>query len=270
MADLESLSDVGIFTRDWAKAKQFYVKKIGLKVRSEDKKFGYIALGATLNGKDASLNLWQPSPEWGLEQYEIGLRQVGTVTGIGFRTSDLGRTAAALKKRGVKVEISDEQDEGKFGRFTDPDKNELFLEEPAKPKVRKAGVSKLDFVTVVSRDAKRAGQFFTKALGMGARRVPGQEQFVTYRLSPKGTAIMPFTPTREMYKDPSDYDADMGHLGEPTSIGFSTGKIQGLQEKLMGRGVRFTQKTKLEPYGMVARFLDLDDNEYTIIQPIER
>lgn len=267
MPKLESLSDVGIFTRDWNKAKRFYTRTIGLKVRGEDRKSGYIALGATKGGKDASLNLWQPVESWGPEMYEAGLKQVGTVTGVGFSTSDAKRTVELLKRRAVKVETEGES--GEFARFSDPDGNVLFLEQASRPKVRRVGLQRLDFVTIVSRDAARAGEFFTTALGMKGKRVRGGEgeAFTVYRLSPEGTAVMPFTPTREMYENPADYDADMTHLGENTSIGFSTRDIQAVQESLMARGVRFSQKAEKRPWGgWAARFLDADDNVYSILQ----
>ena len=256
MAKLESLGSVGILVRDLRKAKAFYVRKIGLKVRDEDRKWGYVALGATLGGKDAAVNLWQPVPEWGPADYEAGMKQIGSVTGVGFRTSSLEKTVAALKQRGVKVDVQEEGDEGLFGRFTDLDGNESFLAEPNKVTVHRAGLSALEFVTVVSRDAKRAGEFFTKALGMRARKVRGEESFVSHRLSPEGTAITPFTPNREMYKDPSDYDADMAHVGENTMIMFTARDVEAVQESLMSRGVRFAKKATKEAWGTQAKFLD--------------
>src|SRR3972149_365733 len=121
MPKLDSLGDVGVFTRDYAKAKRFYTRTIGLKVRSEDRKNGYIALGATKGGKDAALNLWQPVESWGPEMYETGLKQIGGVTGIGFSTTDLKRTTEQLRRRGVKVEFEGEAQD--LARFTDPDGN---------------------------------------------------------------------------------------------------------------------------------------------------
>ena len=267
MPKLDSLGDVGIFTRDYAKAKRFYTRTIGLKVRSEDRKNGYIALGATKGGEDASLNLWQPAESWGPEMYEAGRKQIGTVTGVGFSTTDLNRTIEQLKRRGVKVEM--ESESSLLARFWDPDGNVLFLQQPSRPKVRRAGLQRLEFVTVVSRDAAKGGLFFTKALGMRGKKTQGTEgeAFTVYRLSPKGTAIMPFAPTREMYDNPADYDADLAHLGENTSIGFATRDIQGVQEALIARGVRFSQKAEKQPWGgWSARFLDADDNVYSIVQ----
>ena len=266
MAKLESIENVGVFVKDLKKAKPFYTKKVGLAVREEDRKFGYLALGATKGGGDADLNVWQPVPSWGSEWYESGKKQIGGVTGIGFRTSNLKGTLEALKGRGVDAGIDGEGE--RFGRFTDPDGNVVFIVEPAKVAVRRPGLAALDFITVVSRDRTKAGAFFTKALGMKARRVPGEDpNFTSYALQPKGTSIAPFTPTKEMYDDPKDYDLDMAHVGEPTSIGFTTDDIYGLQEALMAKGVRFKSKAEKKPWGGVqATFFDVDDNVYSVVQ----
>lgn len=267
MAKLE-LTNIGIFVKDLKAARAFYTRKIGLKVRESDPKFGYLALGATKGGEDSALNLWQPVLDWG-EMYEPSLKQIGTVTGIGFLTSDLKRTAEALKKKGVKAEVEGEA--ARFGRLTDPDGNVLFVAQPQRVKVRRAGLSSLAFVTVVSRDAKKSGEFFTKALGMRKRQVPGEESepdFVMYQITPKSTGIAPFTPTKEMYENPADYDADMAHLGEDTSISFTTKDIYADQDRLMARGVRFKTKAEKRPWGGIqAKFFDLDDNVYSLMEP---
>lgn len=260
-----SLTDVEIYVKDLKATRAFYTKKIGLKVRSFLPKWGYLALGATQGGADAALTPWQPKPEWGPEMYESRMKMIGGITGIGFLTNDLKGTVADLKKKGVQAEI--EREDGTFGRFTDPDGNVLFLAQPARPKVRRKGLTALTFVTVVSRDAKKSGEFFKKALGMKAHRVPGEEGFVDYRLSEKGTSIMPFTPTKEMYDNPSDYDSDMAHLGEETGIGLTTDAIYKFQEQLMAKGVRFKEKAEAQDWGgITARFFDPDDNVYTLVE----
>jgi len=266
VAKLESVENVGVFVRNLKNAKQFYTRKLGLVQRDEMKNFGYLALGATKGGQDADLNLWQPEPSWGAEMYEAGLKDIGGVTGIGFGTSNLAKTVDALKRRGVDATVDTESP--RFGRITDPDGNVLFLVEPAKVKVKRAGIAALAFVTVVSRDRKKAGAFFTKALGLKALRMPGEDpNFVSYVLQPKGTSISPFTPTREMYTNPADYDADLAHIGETTSIGFTTRDIYGLQESLMAKGVRFKTKAEKKDWGGIqARFLDPDDNVYAVVQ----
>lgn len=267
MAKLQ-LTDVGIYVKDLKVARAFYTKKIGLKVRSAMPKWGYLALGATKGGEDAALNPWAPSPEWGQADYEARLKMIGGVTGIGFLTADMKRTVADLKKKGVKAAI--DRDDGTFGRFTDPDGNVVFLAQPAKTKVHRAGLSALGFVTVVSRDAKKSGEFFRKVLGMRQRREPAEESeegFVSYQVTPKATSIMPFTPTKTMYDNPSDYDADMAHIGEDTSIGFTTTDIYKLQEQLMAKGVRFQKKAEQRPWGGIqAKFFDPDENVYTLVE----
>lgn len=265
MARIDCLAEVGIFVKDLKKARQFYTRKLGLKVRSAMPKFGYLALGATLRGDDAALDLWAPEPSWGQAMYESGLKQIGTVTGVGYQTNSLDKTAAAFKRAGVKVEVTKDPAGERFGRFEDLDGNTLFLFQSRRPKVNRGGLSKLDFVTVVTRDLARSGEFFTKALGMKGKRT--SEGFAEYRLGPKGTAISPFTPNREMYDNPADYEADMAHIGEQTSIGFEVEDIYALQEKLMARGVRFSKKATKETWGGIqAKFLDPDDNEYALVE----
>ena len=98
----------------------------------------------------------------------------------------------------------------------------------------------------------------------GISKIPATS-FKVYRLHPGGTGLFPFTPTREMYPNPSDYESDITHIGERTSIGFTTRDLMALQEKLMARGVRFRQKAQREEWGGIqAKFLD--HNEYSIIQ----
>jgi len=139
--------------------------------------------------------------------------------------------------------------------------------EPEKPRATRAGVIALELVTVVSRDAERAGRFFSNVVGMRRRRDPAEAGFASYRLSSKGTAILPFTPNRRMYETAADYEADLGHIGENTAIGFTAGNLLELQEELMAKGVRFTQKAERRDWGrMQARFLESDDNVYSIQQ----
>ena len=269
MANIGSLAYVGIFTRDRKRAREFYTRKIGLAVREAIPGMGFLALGATKGGKDASVNLWQPDPAtWG-EDYEPSAKQIGTVTGVGFVTSSVDKTVDMLRRRKVKVEV-DEDDEERLARFEDLDGNVLFAFEPSRPKVRRAGLSSLGFVTIVSRDRARTDSFYTKALGLRKTKAAGEE-FDQYRVSPGGTALMPFTPNREMYDDPKDFDADMAHAGENTWIMFTTRDLVALQDQLMARGVRFKRKAERADWGgMEAEFLDPDDNVYWLMQPRPR
>jgi catechol 2,3-dioxygenase-like lactoylglutathione lyase family enzyme len=262
---LESLSDIGVIVSDRKKAKAFYTKTLGLKIRNEMKDFGYLALGPTLKGADASLTPFQPDPVWGQEMYERAMKDIGIVTGIGFRTGNLDKTIASLKRKKVKAEKTEGEEMENFGRFEDPDGNVFFVFEPEKVSRRVAGLLSLDFVTVASRDAKKSGEFLKKSLGLKGK--VSAEGFGEYRVTPKGTAISPFTPNKEMYDDPKSYEEDLAHIGERTSIGFITDDVYKLQEQLMAKGVRFSQKAQKESWGGIqARFLDVDDNEYAVVQ----
>lgn len=265
MAILDRVSEVGVFVKDLKKARPFYTRTLGLKVRNSMPKFGYLALGTALKGEDASIDLWAPDPSWGAEMYESGMKRIGEVTGIGFRTGNLEKTIGSLRRRKVKAEVSEETSGEPFGRFEDPDGNVFFLFQPKRPKDRRAGLLALDFVTVVTRDFTRSKEFFTKALGLKGKAL--SPTYGEFRVSPKGTAVAPFTPVKENYKDPADYDADMAHIGEATSIAFETSDVYSAQDTLMARGVRFKVKAQKEPWGGIqAKFLDPDDNEYSLIQ----
>src|SRR5207247_9971837 len=104
-------------------------------------------------------------------------------------------------------------------------------------------------------------------LRLQARRVAGEEDFTDYRVSEKETSIMAFTPTEQMYDNPSDYDSDIAHIGEETGIGFTTDNIYKLQEQLLAKGVRFKEKAEAQGWGgIMARFFDPDDNVYSLVQ----
>jgi catechol 2,3-dioxygenase-like lactoylglutathione lyase family enzyme len=263
---IDSLSNVGVFVRDHKKAKEFYTKKLGLKVRSSIPKWQYLEVGATKGGEDASLNLWKPTREmWG-DAYDEAKKSIGVVTGIGFLTTNIEATIAPLRRKNVKVEGPGPAGRAQIASVYDPDGNSLFVLEPPKPKVRRQGLLALQWVTVASRDAARTGEFFTKALGMKGG-VSDDEGMHFYSLSRRGTALMPFTPNKEMYDDPKDYEDDLSHIGENTSVMFTTKNIHRLQDELLARGVRFSQKAEKAAWGGIeAEFLDPDGNRYALIQ----
>ena len=267
MAKLLRLSEVSVYTRNLKLAKEFYTKKVGLKVRDEDRKMGYLSLGATKGGEDAGLDLWQPDPKWGQEFYDQGTKSIGIVTGIGFQTSNLAKSVEQLAGRGVKVG----KDSDTFARFWDTDGNVLFINQELRPKVKRTGIQSVSFVTVAVRDEQKAGAFF-KALGFKGRKVPGESRaegssFTVYQLGPKGTAIMPFTPNREMYDDPAEFDSDTAHIGEETGIGITVNEIYKLQDALLAKGVEFKTKAEERSWGSIAaRIYDPDRNSYMLYE----
>ncbi len=262
-----SFASVGLFSRHQNKAKGFYVGKVGLKVRQYIPKMGYLALGASVGGSDASLNIWQPTREWWGEDYREALEQVGQVTGIGFRTSNLDKTLQAMKRRGVKVDWIENEPGGKMASILDPESNSVFVYESARSRTRKAGLDMLDFVTIVTRDANRAGIFFSRILGMKRLSTFGAGM-PDYRLSAKGTALVPFKPMKDMYDHVSDYRDDVAHIGEDTSVMFRTRDIRSLQASLLGEGVRFKIKARQASWGGIeGYFYDPDKNLYMVYQP---
>ena len=266
MVKIESLSNVGVFVRDQKKAKEFYTRKLGLKVRASIPRWQYLELGATKGGADAGLNVWRPTREmWG-EDYDEAVGSIGTVTGIGFLTTNLTATIESLRRKRVKVEGPGPAGRAQIATVYDPEGNSLFVLEPPNPKIRRAGLLSLQWVTVASRDAARTGEFFRKALGMKGR-VTDEEGMRFYSLSPRGTALMPFAPDKGMYDDPKDYEDDLAHIGENTSIIFSSRDIHRLQETLKARGVRFSQEAEKATWGGIeAQFLDPDGNRYALVQ----
>ena len=120
------LSGVSVYTRSQKAAKEFYVRKIGLKVRAWDPKWGYLELGANKAREDASLNIWQPTREmWG-DVYDDVKNQVGVVTGIGFSTGDIEATVKALTRKRVGVEWPSMGDKN-MANVADPEENSFFL-----------------------------------------------------------------------------------------------------------------------------------------------
>lgn len=267
MGKIVAVGGAGVIVRDLKKAKDFYTKKLGLKVRMYEPQWGYLALGTTKGGSDASINPIHPVPEvWGEEEYQAAMEDIGGVTGIGFRTGSLDRTLAALKKARVKVsEPFEEEGAGLMASFQDQDRNSFFVYEPRRPSVRRGGLQAVDFVTVATRDTDRAHDFFTKALGLRSRKL--SDSMREYRLEPKGTALMPFAPKPENYKDAADYQADLAHVGENTGVMFIADDLRALQEKLLLKGVRFKRKAERAEWGgMEAEIHDPDDNSYLIVE----
>lgn len=265
MVKVEQLSNVGIFVSDQKRARDFYTKKLGLKVVGGMPDWGYLELAVKKGAPDAVLNLWTPKA-WGLSAKEAK-KKVGGITGVGFRTGNLDATLLDLLHKGAKVE-SWASDEGyRMATVFDPDDNGIFLVGPNRPRTRRGGIEAMDFVTISSRDSKRTGVFFQKALGMRKRG----RGFATYRLSGEGTALMPFTPRKEMYQDPADYKSDLAAIGEDTALMFRTSDMFALEKKLLAGGVKFQSPAKKQDWGGIsANIYDPDRNIYMMFQPRRR
>jgi len=265
MAKVKSLSNVGIFVSNQKRARDFYTKKLGLKVVGGMLDWGYVELAVKKGGKDALLNLWTPKA-WGLSAKEAK-KKVGVTTGVGFSTDNFEGTVASLKKKGVKVETWEEAEGYKMATVYDPDKNSLFITSGTRSKSKKPGLKALDFVTISSRNSKKAGAFFQKSLGMKKEG----DDFATYRLSSGGTALMPFTPRKSMYRSTADYKADLAAIGEDTAIMLATNDAYGLEKDLRRKGVKFESPMEEQDWGGIsANIFDPDKNKYMVYQPRRR
>ena len=266
MAKIDKLSSVGIFVSNHKRARDFYTKKLGLKVVGGMAGWGYIELAVRKGGKDAVLNLWTPKA-WGFSAKE-GKKKVGVTTGVGFNTDNFDATVASLRRKGVKVDTWSEAEGYSMATVYDPDGNGLFITSDRKKSTKRAGLTGLGFVTISSRNAKRSGAFFQKALGM---KKEGGDEFAAYRLGPGGTALMPFTPRRAMYKRASDLKADLAAIGEDTAIMFSTRDAHGLEKQLKRRGVKFQSPMAKQDWGGIsANIFDPDRNLYMVYESRSR
>jgi catechol 2,3-dioxygenase-like lactoylglutathione lyase family enzyme len=272
LGQLEALSNVGVLTKDLRRAKQFYTRVMGLEVRDEQPAYGYISLGTSRFGEDASLMVLEPSLDaWG-DEYLEAMAHVGEVTGVDFRTPDLNATFKDLRSRGARAELY--QGHGPDWVYVwDPDGNVIGIHEDPGATTKKPGLSVMDYVNVTVTDEARAGRFF-EDLGMKAISSRGWAyQQPQYRLSPAGTALVPFAPSPDMYEgwaDPSSLESDLGAIGGKTYLLLLTRDIPSAGADLKGKGIRFRGGARKAPWGgMEAEFCDPDGNIYSLWQPSE-
>ena len=108
------LNEVFLWVKDFEKMRSFYHETLGLAIVYENPRF------AELRTKGASIAL------------HAGRKDVrGTDHWfMHFRVSDLDRVVSALKRRGVTCGPVREESFGRVTSFTDPEGNEIGLEEP--------------------------------------------------------------------------------------------------------------------------------------------
>jgi len=262
---LATLRHVGVFTTDLHRARRFWVQRLGLRVREERPELGYLTVGVTKHGEDAGLAIFEPSREtWG-DDYEEATRHVGEPA-ASFLAANVEEFERSLRKQGVKARLFETRGK-KWVHFEDPDGNTFVAHEDPWTKTRRAGLTSLDHVGVVTRDEARADAFFVRILGMRSSKLPGWG-FLAYRLTPKGTAVVPFTPTPDMYEgwaDPSEYEKDLARIGETTHIQFVTGDLGGLHDYLARAGVA-SNRVVHAVWGRAIEFRDPDGNRYLAVE----
>jgi catechol 2,3-dioxygenase-like lactoylglutathione lyase family enzyme len=263
LAKITSVSNVGIFVTDQKRARDFYTKKLGLKVVGGMPEWGYLELAVKKGAKDAVLNLWTPKA-WGLTAKEAKKR-VGGITGVAFEAPNFDATVAAIKRRGAKVDVWQEEEEGwKMATVWDPDGNGIFIATGSGRASGRAGLSRMSFVTISSRNASRTGGFFVKALGM---KKEGGE-YASYSFGRGGTALMPFTPKRGNYESAAAYKADVAAIGEDTAIMMATDGAAAIEKQLRRKRVKFEAPMAKQDWGGVSgNFFDPDGNKYMLFEP---
>jgi lactoylglutathione lyase len=111
---------VGVCVGDQQRALEFYTKKLGFEVRT-DQPMGPNArwIEVAPPGAETGLALWTPP---GLES------RIGTFSQVVFKCADVRATYAELKARGVEFrQEPKEQPGGIMAQFVDPDGNSFVL-----------------------------------------------------------------------------------------------------------------------------------------------
>lgn len=262
---LEKLRFVGVFTSDLRRARQFWIEQLGLKIREERLDLGYFAAGVGMDGKDASLAVFEPSRGiWG-EDYEEATSHIGEPA-ASFLSAKVGAFQSILQARGVKARMY-ETGGRKWVHFEDPDGNTFVAHEDPWTRTESPGLTVLDHLSVLTRDEVRAQTFFADVLGMRSSRLPGWG-FLEYRLDQEGTAVVPFTPTPDMYEgwtDPSDLQGDLARLGERTHVQFVARDLAGFRDRLSSVGMQ-SRRAAHPVWGAAIEFCDPDGNGYIAVQ----
>ena len=154
----------------------------------------------------------------------------------------------------------------KWVHFEDPHRNTFVAHDDPWTNTGRPRLTALDHVSVVTRDETRAQAFFAIVPGMESSKLPGWG-FLEYRLTQKGTAVVPFRPTPDMYADwtdISDMDKDLARIGERPHVQFVTRGLGGLHDDLSRAGVRCSEA--FQPvWGTVLEFIDPDGNRYLAV-----
>ncbi len=263
MTGIKQLALVSIFLKNQKRAKDFYSRKLGLKIREHWPDFKYLSMGSSKDGADAGLAIWEPG-SWGITGAKAK-KMIGGFTGLGFATAKFEQLERKLAKSGVQVQRRHEDEGFRYMRVWDPDGNVIFVYEDRRARGKAGGVGKLGFATVASRNSKRLGQFYTRKLGL---KRTGHAGWPEYIASPRGTTIMPFTVRRSNYDSAKEYRADLAAIGEDTHFMFACRGLAGLEQRLRKRRVKFRSgTTQAEWGGKEATILDPDGNSYILMQP---
>jgi phosphoserine phosphatase RsbU/P len=121
---------------------------------------------------------------------------------------------------------------------------------------------RLGTVAVFVKDLERSLKFYRDQLGFELAldtRSPSGERLLAVS-PPDGTAILALV-------SPPPGSDDFRLIGRPTQVAFLTEHVFGKYEEWLRRGVIFTQKPEVQPWGsMAAVFSDVDGNSFALVE----
>jgi predicted enzyme related to lactoylglutathione lyase len=124
-------------------------------------------------------------------------------------------------------------------------------------------LTKLSVVTILVRDQDEALKFYTETLGL--------EKMDDINFGPGNrwlTVACPQQKELQIFLAKADsFGMDlMDHVGKLPTWAFGTDNCQQTFEELSGRGVKFTETPKQQPWGIQAVFEDLYGNKFAVVE----
>lgn len=114
-------------------------------------------------------------------------------------------------------------------------------------------IARVGTVAVTVQDQDKALDFYVNSLGFEKRDdQPFGEGYRWLTVAPKGAE------TNVVLEPAGPED----HVGAWANMVLECDDIHATYEELSGRGVEFSEKPSEQPWGMWARFKDIDDNEF--------
>lgn len=270
MGLLRGMAWVSIAVRDPAKAEEFYVRLLGLRAAERSPDAGWLAVEP--RGGGTRIALLVPDP--GQPRYEELKAQVGGQTGIAFAVGDLKATLEQLQHRGVAIPWASLDPKGQGGihaTIEDQDGNILMLFQPVAKPQGAPGLDRVAFVNVVVQEQKAAEEFYRTSLGMSQGARDDALAWSEMRAGAKGAGLGLLQPVEETYQEPADFQADMGHLGEPTGIAFLVADLDDALAEARSRGVRVPRSADALPLGgRSADIEDPDGNSFLLVEDAAR
>ncbi len=116
-------------------------------------------------------------------------------------------------------------------------------------------ITRVGTVAVTVRDQDKALHFYTNALGFEKRSdEPMGEGARWITVAPKGAET-------NVVLEPAGLE---DYVGTWANMILECDDIYATYEELNGRGVEFSEKPSEQPWGMWARFKDIDGNEFSL------